>query len=212
MSNAPTTAQTAREWLSTIVVDGKPLAVAGARGRFSAAATAALAEAQAAGVVFTPSTPVKAAKAPKPVSLVKPVVKQARPAVSVSTLPTVNAKEVRAWAITNGVNVGARGRLHPDVISAFIAAGGKPSDSTVSTAAVQGGLARPTPAGMPKIRPNTQAWAIVKHRLDKPSHRPIVLGTGTCHKGHNISSCPCDVPMTTEQWGSVPLVFEKPTL
>ena len=42
----------------------------------------------------------------------------------VATLADANAssKEIRAWAKENGVEVGARGRVHPDIIAKYITA------------------------------------------------------------------------------------------
>lgn len=173
------------------------------RGRFKKEALAALDAAIAKGIVFDePAVPAPKAK---PVSLVKVVAPQAKVKV---ILPQVDSKAVRQWALKNGVAVGARGRIHPTVIQAFVQAGGKVD----APAAPTGQSARPTPAAMPKVRPQTQAWAITKFKADKPSDRPFVLGVDKCGKGHQISQCPCPVPSTSADWGNVPLVFVKPVL
>jgi hypothetical protein len=102
--------QTAREYLF-----GKGLAKAPTgRGRFSREAHAELEKARKAGIQFSDDAPkvekpktVKVAKAPK--------------AVSVKPTERYDNAEVRKWARANGHTVGERGRIHVDVINAYLA-------------------------------------------------------------------------------------------
>lgn len=94
---------TKREYLAGL---NPPLAKPG-RGRFSAEAIKALAEAEAAGVVFDePVKPVKevATEGDKP---------------SQPTKPTSESSLIRAWAADNGIKVGERGRIPEEITKAY---------------------------------------------------------------------------------------------
>ncbi len=175
------------------------------RGKFSGVALAALAEAEAKGIVF--DVPVVATPKPKEdkkVSLAKPAAPVPTPPVVKQVLPDVNPKEVRAWAKGNGHAVGERGRIHPNVIQAYLKAGGRPSTPTARRV--------PTPADMPKVRPNTIAWALAKHKHDKPSAQPLLIGTHTCGKGHRISVCTCEKMTLGAIWNNAPLSLVRPSV
>jgi hypothetical protein len=49
-------------------------------------------------------------------------VKRQRKSSKSTTAPTGEAALIRAWAVENGVEVGKRGRIHPDVKAAYAAA------------------------------------------------------------------------------------------
>jgi hypothetical protein len=171
--------QTAREFLSTVKgADGKPLAIAGARGRFSKAATEALAKAHADGFVFIgeaghPQTEVKTVKAPKPAKTVTMTTTTA-PVPTQPTAPKVEVdpKEVRAWAKANGHEVGERGRIHGTVIGAFLASGGK----------AVGPKAKAVTAPKPvRVRTQSVAYGLIR-RGDAPKHvsEPL-LAISSCY-------------------------------
>lgn len=86
----------------------KGLAKAG-RGRFSKEAVAALAAAEAEGIVFD-----------EPVKPEKPVKSETdeEPAPSSPSLPT-EAQKVREWARAQGIEVGERGRIPKGVTAAY---------------------------------------------------------------------------------------------
>lgn len=192
-----------REFLAanTDPATGKPYAGL-TRGRFSAAAEAFAAAnadkwAEAPAVVRTPRV-----SKPKPAPAVST---QAAPA-QVSTAPaqTFDPKAVRSWAKANGHTVGDRGRIRPEVIAAYTKAGGKPVGERAK---------RPTPNDMPKVRPQTQAWAVITPKKGEGQWaKPFVLGVEKCGKGHRIQSCTCQVPATTAEWGNAPLSLTKPVL
>jgi hypothetical protein len=79
------------------------------RGRFSTEAKAALATAEAEGVVF--DEPVKAEKPAK-------VETDEEPAPSRPSLPS-DAQKVREWARAQGIEVGERGRIPAGVTAAY---------------------------------------------------------------------------------------------
>lgn len=211
--------QTEREFLASL---NPPLAKAGARGRFSTAATAALAKARAEGFGFIgdkghPQNPVKAPAAPKTVkTVVTSAPAQAAPAdavsteVSVPTQPTktvstgVDAKAARAWAKAQGMAVGERGRLHPTVISAYVAANGAPV--TLAKTPEQKAAAKP-------VRTRTQkvAYGVIPRRKGDPKYlsEPVLAVTncGKCKKG--ISYCGCETPSLPKHFGAGPLAFSR---
>lgn len=99
------------------------------KGKFSKEAHEALAKAKAEGIVF--DEPIKPAPKPKaangPLSG-KSVLRAAAAAgveadrARVAAAPAVDSKAVRAWAADNGIAVGARGRVHPEVVAKYLAA------------------------------------------------------------------------------------------
>lgn len=82
------------------------------RGRFSREAHEALAKARKAGTKFAddekPVTTPRVVKAPKPEAIAKPTEK-------------VDIPAVREWAKANGYTIGERGRVHSDIINAYLA-------------------------------------------------------------------------------------------
>jgi hypothetical protein len=101
--------QTAREFLF-----GKGLTKAPTgRGRFSREANAALDKARKAGTVFSDD----ASKVEKPKTV---KVEKTPKAVAVKPTERYDNAEVRKWARANGHTVGERGRIHVDVINAYL--------------------------------------------------------------------------------------------
>lgn len=132
---------TEREWLAE-----QGLAKPGTRGRFSKAAHEALTKVKAGGAVFkVVEVPTKKSVDSSAKSkTANPVVKQAvskrakgdSPKVVVrgsaskvtnEKRPDVNAKAVREWAVSKGMQVAERGRLNSEIVSAYLAAV-KPED------------------------------------------------------------------------------------
>lgn len=207
----PTTTQTAREFLASL---NPPLAKAGpgVRGRFSTAGVEALTAARAAGTVFaddvkvvkTATATVAPAAAPAPTPA--PVV--STPAVE----GTVNAKDARAWAKANGIAVGERGRLHPDVLNAFAAATGtagvKPKVSLVKATPVTA-----TPLDMPKRKQTVAYGRIARKEGDGQHISEAVLGIESCAKcKKGIRFCPCDAPRLPKWAGYGIASFDRPVV
>jgi hypothetical protein len=208
--------QTERDFLASVTgEDGKPLAIAGARGRFSRAATEALAKARSEGFGFIgdkghPMTEVKTPKAPKaPKTVVSSTPKPAETeqpktvTVPAQTTPSVDAKAVRAWAKTNGHTVGERGRIRPEVISAYLAGGGK-----VVTAAPKAAQAQPKPV---RVRTQTVAYGRVR-RGDLPKHisEPVLAITNCFRCRKTVSYCGCADGVQMPKWaGGESAVFSK---
>jgi hypothetical protein len=194
-----TTVTNKREWLATQTDDaGNALAKSGAnvRGRFSKAANARWDEALASGeITYEPPVEEKPAKAAKTVETgaAAPVAPAAGPAVVLAPTPAgddapvaaageVDAKLVRSWAAQRGMKVGERGRIHSDIISAYLADNG---------AAPR----RATPKDvMPakKYRDEAVAWGIARRKPDQGAYisEPVVAlsNCGKCSKG--IMFCP----------------------
>jgi hypothetical protein len=200
---APTTTQTAREYLASL---NPPLAKAGpgVRGRFSTAGVEALTAARAAGVVFaddvkvvktTPAVAAPAQAAPAPVATPAPA-----PVATPAPAGTVNAKDARAWAKANGIAVGERGRLHPDVLNAYAAATGtsttvKPTVSLVKAAPVQ--------TEAPKVlRKQTVAYGrIARKEGDGPHITEPILAILDCYKCKSkVNACACKTGPRLPKW------------
>ena len=132
------------------------------RGRFSAEANAALAEAVANGAVFDePVKPVKevATEGDKP---------------SQPSKPTSETAEVRAWAASNGIKVGERGRIPEKVLAAF------KSDDPSSL------RSKPTYVVAPQTRVRQIACM---YGQDAEGH---VIGYALCRKcSFHVSLCRC---------------------
>jgi len=184
-----------------------------ARGRFSNAATAALAAARADGFLFlgdegnenNPAPEVKAPRAaatPKAPAAPKPAPAPAAPQV---VLPTVNPKEVRAWAKANGHEVGDRGRLNQTVVSAFLASGGKPVGPRAARVA--------TPLDMPKVRKETTGFVYAPRPQGAPKHvsEPLVrvATCGSCNRGVAFCNEP-QGPSAPAYLGGAILSLDKP--
>jgi hypothetical protein len=151
--------QTPREFLASL---NPPKAVAGARGRFSKDAQEALATARGDGFLFIgdaghPKTEVKAPRAPKAPAAPKTVVTGAP--TTAPTGGTVDAKAVRAWAKANGVEVGERGRIKPEVITRYLAGGGK-TNASASTVKVTMGGSKPKPEAV-KVRDEKTGYSVI---------------------------------------------------
>lgn len=166
----------------------------GERGRFSAEQTAALAAAPA-GTITEPVVEAKAPKAPKTVKVVQPI---PAPAPKVD----VNPKDVRSWAKQNGYEVGERGRIHGDVVTAFLNAGGKARVLAPST--------RPTPLDMPKRRPEASGFSRVGGILVRQDR------CGGCSAAVNRCACATGPQaykfLSKEAGKTVLLSLDKPSL
>lgn len=151
---------TKREYLAGL---NPPLAKPG-RGRFSKEAVEALAAAEAAGVVFDePVKPVKevATEGDKP---------------SQPSKPTSETAEVRAWAASNGIKVGERGRIPANVLDAF-----KAKDASIAKPA-----SKPVYAVTPQVR-TRQVRAM--YGVDDRGHK---VGFAICRKcTYHVSLCAC---------------------
>ncbi len=192
---------TKRQFLNSVINPATGLPYASlTRGRFSAEAEALAASntdkwAEAPVVVKTPKAPkVKAAPT---------VTKASAPVVQAALRPAVDPKAVRAWAKQNGHTVGERGRIHGDVVSAFLAAGGQVANLPRAN--------RPTPLLMPRVRPQTTAWAVEPSRFagraDTRIARKVcgsVPASGPrvgCQKP--VASCTCSTGPVAPHWTSV---------
>lgn len=183
-----------REFLNANINPATGLPYAGlTRGRFSAEAEA-----------FAAANAGKWADAPKVVAAPKaPKVQAPKAATAPTVVQTgqVNPKEVRAWAAQNGHEVGKRGRIHGDVVQAFLKAGGK---ATVPTAK------RPTPLLMPKVRRENSGFTVVGGTLIRQDR----CGNGN----HTVAQCPCPGGPRAYRWlekengGPLVLTLDKPAL
>lgn len=114
-----------REYLAGL---NPPLAKFPSRGKFSKDAHAAIAKAEAEGMVFDDPAPVKSDK-PKTVK-----VKADKPTVTV-TKSNADPAAVRAWAKENGVTVSERGRVAETVKAQYEAAMAEAGTETVKAKA-----------------------------------------------------------------------------
>ncbi len=196
--------QTPRDFLASL---NPPLATAGARGRFSKDAQAALATARADGFLFIgdaghPKTEVKTPKAPK-VSLDKPTQVVTGVPAQAPTGGSVDPKAVRAWAKGAGVAIGERGRIKPEVIAQYLAQGGK----TTSTVKVTLGGSKPKPEAV-KVRENRTGYSVIDGILIRQD------SCGACNS--RITHCACKAGpqvmkfLAREAGAPVALVLDKP--
>lgn len=219
-----TTVTNKREWLATQTdADGNPLAKAGAnvRGRFSKAATARWDEAVASGEVTyePPAEPEKPAKTVKTGAAAAPVVANAAgPAVVLTpvaagddaTVAGVDAKAVRSWAVQAGMKVGERGRIKPEIISAYLANNGSAPQ-------------RITPKQvMPpkKYRDEAVAWGIAKRKPGQGDYiTEAVVALSTCAEcskgirfcpGHGEHGLPVQPHYLNNGVKGVPVLLAKP--
>lgn len=101
--------QTVREYLFGL---GLAKAATG-RGRFSREAHEALSRARDGGMTF--SDDVKPDAKPKVVRTAAPKV------IAVKSTERFDPKAVREWAKANGHTIGERGRIHSDIVNAYLA-------------------------------------------------------------------------------------------
>jgi hypothetical protein len=175
------------------------LAKAG-KGRFSAAAKAAIEKAISEGMVF--DEPVA-----KPVSD-KPRVAKA-PKVAKEKAPSkdlYDAKAVRAWGVSKGLmESGKRGRVPAEVIKAYLDEFGTRAESVVPVKRVVKSRA--------KVREVTVGYTYARRgKNDKPFiSEPLVAvsNCGGCAKG--VAYCGCsNGPVAPKYLGGEPLMLEKP--
>lgn len=151
------------------------LAKADGRGRLSAAALEKIAEMEAMGMVFedTAAAKERAVKAKAPVTV---------------KAGAFDAKRVRVWAKSMGLNVNERGRLSAEVMEAY---GKANPDVTPSTTRehikVVGKDIRPT-------APRTRS-----HRTEYIAHfgqkRIMLNEREACKCGYSLSHCSCGSPI-----------------
>lgn len=164
--------QTPREYLVSLGL-AKP-----GKGRFSKEAVAALAAARAKGIQFkeaevkptTPRRPRVAVKTETP----KPEVK-------------VDPKAVRAWAVEAGHTVGQRGRIHNDLVVAYLA-DRESTGQAVEVARDEYDLYRPSAA---RIRYHDFYTAT---DLDGKTHRRTFRDC-CVNCGYSIGWCYCPEPL-----------------
>lgn len=147
------------------------LAKLGVRGRMSADAYAAIEKAEAGGMTFSDS----AAPAKRAAVKVAPKAGQ------------FDAKAVRAWAVSKGLNVSSRGRISAEVLAAY-----KADNPEVKPAApgakvvVSGKDVRPHRERVRSARTEYIAWYRGKRLL--LSEREV------CKCGASLSHCYCGTP------------------
>ena len=143
-----------------------------ARGRMSAKAYEAIASAEKSGMVFTDS------EAPARAKVVKAAPKAGQ----------FDAKVVRAWAASKGLNVSSRGRISAEVLTAYKAENPdvKPSEPGVHVK-VTGKDIRPHAEPTRSARTTYTAWFGNK-RLTL-SEREV------CKCGYSLSHCHCGSPV-----------------
>ena len=168
------------------------------KGRFSAAAKAAIEKAIAEGIVF--DEPVAKPVSDKPKA--PKVVKEKAPDKGL-----YDAKAVRAWGVSQGLmESGKRGRVPAEVIKAYIAANGAgKSEAVVST--------RRVVKSRSKVRDASVGYTYARRGpKDKPFiSEPLVAvsSCGGCAKG--IAYCGCsNGPGAPKYLGGEPLLLEKP--
>lgn len=143
-----------------------------ARGRMSSAAYEAIAKAEADGMVFSD------AQAPVKRAAVKAAPKAGQ----------FEAKAVRAWAASKGMNVSSRGRISAEVLAAY-----KADNPEVKPAApgvhvkVTGKDVRPHAAPTRSHRTEYTAWYRGK--------RLILSEREVCKCGYSLSHCGCGSPV-----------------
>lgn len=160
---------TKREWLVT-----QGLAKAGVVGRFSNEAKAALEKAVADGVKFAEDEP----KAPATPRESKPK------AEKIVINQPYDAGKVRKWALAQGLQVGERGRVRPEIVKAYLDANGAGGEAVVA----------PKPAPPVALRPETVAWVKSARPEGAPSYvsEPLVQISNCGKCGRGISFCPCN--------------------
>lgn len=190
----PTTSKplmTKREWLATQKgPDNKPLAIPGARGRFSHAAQAALAEAEKKGMKWAEPEVKVPAQREKTKTVKTETAKPLKPEGD------YDPKEVRAWATQTGITLSERGRIPAEVLNSYFAANGKADlikEKPKSTVTVL--------IDRPKVRKETVAWGYARRKPEDGPHisEPVTQfqKCGKCSMG--IAYCNCQngpfVPM-----------------
>lgn len=192
--------QTEREYLVSLDL-AKP-----GRGRFSAAAKAALDEARANGTKFAEKVvpvkraAVKATTSTKPSQATK--VDKAKSSVKAGQY---DAKTVRKWAVNLGlIDAGKRGRLPEEVLHKYV------SENGASTPATK----RVRVPEKPKVRVREESYAWHLHKAEFPDRgqTDVAIQFGECAGCRNrIPFCNCKTGPIGPKWlGSPVLVFQKP--
>lgn len=148
------------------------LAKADARGRMSAEAHKAIADAELAGKVFSDSN----APARK---VVKTEVKAG----------AYDAKAIRVWAASNGITVNTRGRLSSEILDAYAKANPTITPEVVTPGVkVTGKDVRPH--AVAKRSPRTEYTA-----FDRKGKRWTLNEREACKCGYSLSHCSCGSPV-----------------
>lgn len=165
MSNLPNK----RDFLASVTnpATGEPYAKAGVVGKFSNAANVYAEQHRDKWVAE--------------VKVARPTVQGSTPSPAVDRTPVEKvgkeAPAIRAWALSQGIVVAARGRIHADVVEQYRAAtGNRPQVVTV---------ARPTPNDMPK-RTNIRGLATANGL----THAQDLCGNRSC--GRSLPQCQCE--------------------
>jgi hypothetical protein len=175
---------TRRAYLSQITdSEGKPLATATGRGRFSVAAMAALETARNNGITFSDDV-----KADKPVSVKSE--RSAREVVTKIEIGSFDPKAVRIWAASNGITVNARGRLAHEVVRAYQTA--NPDLSTEEKTVVRAGKDTRPHASM--LHRKSTRW--VGH--DRKGKRWSFGYREACACGKSLGWCACGTPVVLD--------------
>jgi len=167
------------------------------KGRFSAAAKAALEKAIAEGVVF--DEPVAKPVSDKPKRAPK-VAKEKAPSKDL-----YDAKAVRAWGVSQGLmESGKRGRVPASIIKAYLAAHGSKAEPVATKRVVR---------SLSKVREDSVGYTYARRGPnDKPFiSEPLVAvsSCGGCGKG--IAYCGCsNGPVAPKYLGGETLMLEKP--
>ena len=149
------------------------LAKADARGRMSAEAHVAIAEAEKSGKVFSDSTAQERVKAVK-----------AAPKAG-----EFDAKAVRAWATSKGMTVNARGRLSAEVLAAFKA------DNPEVAPAAPGTLVKVVGKDIRPTAPRRRAAGTEYTAVDRKGKNWTLSEREACKCGASLMYCRCGSPV-----------------
>lgn len=188
--------QTAREYLF-----GKGLAKAPTgRGRFSAAAHEALAEARKAGIQFSDDTKPE----PKPKKTVEVKVRGPKPEKVAKPTEKVDPKAVREWAKKNGHEVGERGRIHADIINAYLSA--TPKEDRAEVSGVRPGEKDLRPSAPRTFPEGTKFRAEFTYKGKDVTH---VFNDRTCcyNCKCSLSGCRCGNPKAVTGYTEYPVAL-----
>lgn len=174
--------QTKREYAASL-----GLAKLGVRGKLSRDAHAAIDKARDNGVTFSDDAPKAVVKVDRPKVAIR-VVGDSKPKPE---LPTYDNRAVRDWAKKAGLNVGARGRIHPDIVKAYFDTN---PDERHSETVDNRPVAETISVAKPVVRSQTTAYVVASG--PKAWNAPKVIGFSTCASCHNsVNRCTHDMPV-----------------
>lgn len=174
------------------------------RGKFSAEAVKALADAEQAGMVFdlTPAELAKKEREEKPKKARKEV--QTVERVARPSQDTYDAKAVRSWGEQVGmIEKGKRGKLPTALINAYLAQNTPKKSSVVKRKSVK----------REAVRTETVGWTFARRGPKDPAYisEPLVAVTscGGCARG--VSYCSCTKGPTAPKYlGGEVLLLTRP--